>query len=114
MTEAYTDPKDTPVYLQRNGWTTVDIDVSGTIWYGEYEGDSKSMIGVLRRTPGGRRKFYVRDPPEEFVSAAHDGRCLSTARDDFTEQFGDVSSVHFREKPDSFGDGIELIESHLD
>lgn len=113
MTDTYTDPKDTPVYLQRNGWTTVDMDLPGTIWYGEYEGESESMIGVLRRTPGGRRKFYVRDPTEAFVSAAHDGSCLSTARDDLTERFGDVSGIHFDETPDTFGDGIELIESHL-
>jgi hypothetical protein len=115
MTEHYTDPTNTPIYLHEQGWERAEVE-EFTLWIGQYEGDTTEMKGALRRTAGGDLKFYVRDPPEEFIKAAHDGGCLVTYSDPLCRDVEDLQLVHFASgrDPNSFGDGIRLIESYLE
>lgn len=117
MPPTYTDPKDTPVYLARNGWERVTFDEE-TIWLGFYEGETTTVEGVLRRTPSGKRKFYIRNPGDNFVEAAHNGDCLVSSRDEYASKHENFYLIHFEEReadrtPDTFGDGIDLIEAHI-
>jgi hypothetical protein len=117
MPPTYTDPKDTPVYLAQNGWERAEFDEE-TIWIGFYECETTTMEGVLRRTPSGDRKFYARNPTDSFIDAAHEGDCLVSSRDGYAAKHDDLHLIHFDDlgadrTPDTLGDGIDLIESHL-
>lgn len=105
------DPKDTADYLASRGWLRLERDDGKTaeLYDGWYRANGVKMQGVVEKTASGRGKFYVVDPPKGFIEAADDGDCLI--------QDGGLgplaAEVHFAQKPDTLGDGIETIEDLL-
>lgn len=103
----FADPKDTAMYLEQRGWEQVHDDPER--WVGRYEANGRSMPGGIERTASGLRRFYVQDPPSQFVKQAEAGNCLFPR----PELLENAYQVHFQQPPDSFGDGIDRIEELL-
>jgi hypothetical protein len=101
------DLLDTPLYLRQQGWEQVGDSPE---WYlGQYQAGSTSMVGAVQRTPGGRHRFFVKDPPRTFIRNAEGGDCLAARN----ELGNNVYEVHFRRPPETLGDGIHTIETML-
>lgn len=101
------DPKDSAFWLAQHGWERVNTDPEQ--YQGHFRAGPVSLRGRLERTPAGRRKFIVHNPSKAFKGVTHNGRCLNKRPDLGPNTY----EVHFKRKPDSFGDGIDAINELL-
>lgn len=105
------DPGDSPFLLRQMGWNRLKMkDVDGEFWFRKLKAGEESLQTIIEITPGGRRKFYVEDPPDSFREAAHDGRCLTNRGVADGES---LFRVHFNTKPESIVDGVRTLEQML-
>jgi hypothetical protein len=107
------DPGDTPFHLLQNGWFALDIDGSHSEFYFKtLSVDDTAVDVIIEITPGGRRRFYVEDPPESLRDAAHNGDCL-TNRGVASDVDG-LYKIHFSSRPESLADGVRSVKALLE
>jgi hypothetical protein len=107
----FQDPGDTPFYLLQRGWHDLRIkDTDSDLYHKKLEVGDQAMGAIVELTPGGRRKFYVRSPPDAFRTAAHDGACLTSTG---LADGEDIHHVHFSTRPGSIADGVKLLKEML-
>lgn len=105
------DPGDRPFFLRHNGWNRLSMkDVDSEFWFRKLSENSRSMQVIIELTPGGRRKFFVENPPDAFREAAHEGRCLTSRGVADGET---LFRVHFNTKPESIADGVRTLRTML-
>ncbi|WP_435064460.1 hypothetical protein [Halobaculum sp. EA56] len=105
------DPGDQPFYFQQHGWNRLQLkDVNGEFWFRKLTENGLTLQVFIELTPGGRRKFYVEDPPDEFRAAAHDGRCLTSRG---VADGENIFRVHFKKRPESIADGVWSLREML-
>lgn len=105
------DPGDSEFYFRMNGWNRVKIkQTNSDCWFKKITENETTLEILVEMTLGGRRKFYVEDPPEAFRAAAHDGDCLTSyGLADGENTF----RVHFNRRPETIADGINTLREML-
>jgi len=106
-------PFDGPLALHRQGWQRVPAEQSDR-FTGEFEADGTTRPGVIERTPSGRIKVYVKDPPRRMRRRAHHGRCLNDPSDAELDPDDGWREVHFSRDPETLTDSIDYVQTLME